>query len=73
MNIKTNAKTNAKGTLQIVAKGGGKQKTVNVDPAHSADQSHGDAAGTLALTLGLKWSDSITHTVSGDTHTFTWA
>lgn len=73
MNIKTTLKTDTnKGTQKILAKGGGKQKTVPATSNLSEAGNHGNAAGTLALILGLKWSDSITHTVDGDVHTFTW-
>lgn len=49
--IRTQYKTNNNGTGQILAKGGGKQRTVAFDPALSSDRNHGLAAGTLALVL----------------------
>lgn len=71
MNIRTTYKTNHNGTGQIVAKGGGKQRTVTYNPAWPSDRNHGHAAGTLALALGLQWSDGITHD-SGTSHVFEW-
>jgi hypothetical protein len=71
MKIVTKPKTNAKGDVQIVAKGGGKQKTVTVDPAHSEDRSHGSAAGDLGLVLGLEWHADVQHEANDDgSHTF---
>lgn len=64
MNITTVYKTNHNGTGQILAKGGGKQRTVEYDHALSADRNHGTAAGVLALALGLTWHDGITHDAS---------
>lgn len=74
MIIRTAATSNASGRSQIVAKGGGKQRTVSVDLSKSSDWNHGNAAGTLALALGLKWSDSIGHDSndSGTKHGFSW-
>jgi hypothetical protein len=69
--ITTTAKSTAKG-VSIVAKGKGKQRTVTADPAFSADQAHGEAAGTLALVLDLPWQDTIRHETDGDTHRFIW-
>lgn len=51
MKIDTVRKSNSKGTAQILAKGGGKQKTVNYDHEHSPSWNHGNAAGELALVL----------------------
>ena len=59
--IITKYKTNANGTGQILAKGGGKQRTTEYNPAESSDRNHGNAAGVLAQVLGLKWSDDIVH------------
>lgn len=75
MNIKTKYKTNANGTAQIVAKGNGKQKTVNVDHSKSLDWNHGNAAGTLALALEYPKHGDITHDSndSGTEHTFIWS
>lgn len=70
MNITTKHTSNASGRSQVIAKGGGKQRTVNVDPSKSADWNHGNAAGTLALVLGLKWSDGIQHTSHPSGHAF---
>lgn len=51
MNITTTYKTNASGTGQILAKGGGKQRTVAYDDSHSVNYNHGTAAGALVLAL----------------------
>lgn len=59
--ISTKHTSNANGTGQIVAKGGGKQRTVTYLHEFSADTNHGLAAGELASVLGLAWSESITH------------
>lgn len=50
--ITTTYKTNAKGTGQIVAKGGGKQRTINYDHSKSVRENHREAAGALAGRLG---------------------
>lgn len=72
MIIRTAYKTNAKGTSQITAKGGGHQRTVPFNPAWSTARNHGNAAGTLAQMLGLDWHDGIEHDSndSGSVHTF---
>lgn len=59
--ITTKHTSNANGRGQIVAKGGGKQRTVSYLHEHNSDVNHGLAAGELASVLGLVWSDSITH------------
>ena len=64
--IRTQYKTNANGGSQILAKGAGKQRTVGYDPSRSSDWNHGNAAGTLALVLGLDWHDSVEHDMSED-------
>lgn len=51
MRITTTLVHNNNGTPKIVAKGNGKQRTVNYDLSLSADRNHGLAAGTLALVL----------------------
>lgn len=61
MIIRTAYTTNAAGRGQIVAKGGGRQRTVAFDLSKTADWNHGAAAGTLALVLGLKYHDGIPH------------
>lgn len=66
MIVRTQYKTNASGRSQILAKGGGKQKTVSYDAARSSDWNHGNAAGALALVLGLSWHDGIEHDMSDD-------
>ena len=43
--------TNVNGTGKIVAKGHGKQRTVNYNPAMSSEWNHGAAAGTLLNVL----------------------
>lgn len=70
--IRTAYTTTATGASRIVAKGGGKQRTIPFDPAVSSDRNHGNAAGTLGLVLGLKWSDDIAHDSndSGTKHGF---
>lgn len=74
MNITTKHTSNAKGATVVVAKGAGRQRTVQSDPAKSPAWNAGNAAGTLGLALGLKWSDDVTHEVSegGGTHRFTF-
>ena len=49
MNITTTYKTNAAGTGQILAKSGGKQKTVSYDQTKSSAWNHGTAAGAFLL------------------------
>lgn len=70
--IRTEYKTNAKGRGQIVAKGGGVQRTTSVDQSKSSDWNHGHAAGVLALVLGWPWSGSVEHDSndSGTKHGF---
>lgn len=58
MNIKTAPHESGQ---KIVAKGGGKQRTVAIDSNKSSSWNHGNAAGTLALALGLEWSDEVSH------------
>lgn len=71
--ISTQFKSNASGRSQILAKGNGKQKTTNVDLSKSNDWNHGNAAGELALKLGLEWSDYVTHVEAPDSmHVFTF-
>jgi hypothetical protein len=72
--IRTSYQTNASGRSQILAKGGGKQRTVNYDDSKSSDWNHGNAAGTLALVLGLSWDDRIGHdsNESGTKHGFSF-
>ena len=72
--IRTQYRTNASGRSQILAKGGGKQRTVNFDASKSSDWNHGTAAGVLALALGLAWHDGIEHDQndSGTKHGFAW-
>lgn len=73
MSITTKNTSNASGRSQVIAKGGGKQRTVNVEQDKGYEWNHGNAAGVLALALGLKDGD-IVHTMSedGTQHTFTW-
>lgn len=71
--ITTKYKTNANGTGQILAKGGGKQRTVFTSPERNSDRNHGEAAAELAMVLGLEWHDGITHEVLEDgRHKFKW-
>lgn len=82
MNITTKYTTNVNGRSQIVAKGGGKQRTVSYDPSRSNDWNHGAAAGTLLRVhfgqVGQPALDdlmsNITHgsNDSGTVHTFTF-
>lgn len=64
--IRTAYKSNANGRGQILAKGLGKQRTVNLDLSKSNDWNHGHAAGVLALAAGLDWHDGIEHDQSDD-------
>ena len=61
MDIKTKHISNASGRGQVKATGAGRQRTVSWDHSKSNDWNHGNAAGTLALVLGLRWSDDIIH------------
>lgn len=71
MNITTKHKSNASGRGQVIAKGGGKQRTISWDHSVSADRNHGAAAGTLALALGLSDSPDISGVVKPDgSHVF---
>lgn len=54
------------GAARIVAKGGGKQRTVPFDHSRSMAENHGLAAGTLALVLGLSDQPDIGHDMSED-------
>lgn len=51
LNITTTYSANASGATIIVAKGHGKQRTVRSNPAMSADENHGAAAGALLNVL----------------------
>lgn len=64
MKIVTTYKTNANGRSQILAKGAGRQRTINFEDADSFPRNHGNAAGELGLALGLSWHDGITHEVT---------
>lgn len=64
--IHTKTTSNASGRSQVIAKGGGRQRTVSVDQSKSNDWNHGNAAGTLGLALGLTWRDGISHRQSDD-------
>lgn len=69
--ITTKYGSTATGAGRITAKGAGKQRTIPYSHARSAEQNHGDAAGTLALALGLTDHDGITHMGFNDgTHKF---
>lgn len=71
LNITTTLVHNDKGVAKIVAKGAGKQRTINYDHGVSHERNHGTAAGTLALALGLSDSPEIQHeTVDGRKHRF---
>ena len=71
MNITTKYTTTSTGAGRIVAKGGGKQRTLPYDHSASRERNHGLAAGELAKVLGLTWSDSVTHMGFNDgTHKF---
>lgn len=73
LTITTTYKTNDKGAGRITAKGDGKQRTQPYNHAMSPAQNHGDAAGTLALVLGLPSdsADICLHRDNGDaTHSF---
>lgn len=59
--ITTTYGSKANGAGKIVAKGGGRQRTVTYDPAVSKERNHGSAAGDVALLLGWKVDDEIVH------------
>ena len=63
--------SNANGRAQRIATGAGKQRTVSLDFSKSDDWNAGNAAGTLALVLGLKWHDGITvERIAGSAYRF---
>lgn len=70
MNIKTAPHPSGR---KIVAKGGGKQRTVEIDPERSQAYNHGAAAGTLLAAIGgFTAADTFTHEqVSETVHKFT--
>lgn len=79
MNITTRHTSNASGRGQVIAKGGGRQRTISWDHAKSADHNHGAAAGTLIRALNGRIGQPalddlmshIVHTVNDDgSHTF---
>lgn len=51
MNLTTTYSTKPNGAGKITAKGQGKQRSVNYDPALSVDANHGGAAGALLTVL----------------------
>ena len=63
---------------KIVAKGGGKQRTVEVDTTRSDSWNHGNAAGELARVLiqGDRARElaleGVTHVTKESTHVFTF-
>jgi hypothetical protein len=63
---------NVNGTPKVTARGAGRQKTIPFDLAVSSERNHGNAAGELALLLGLSWSNAIEHDSndSGTKHGF---
>jgi hypothetical protein len=65
---------NVNGTPKVLAKGAGKQRTTAWDLSKSTDWNHGNAAGALALVLGLEWHDGIGHDSndSGTKHGFSF-
>ena len=72
MNITTTLVHNDNGTPKVVAKGAGKQRTINYDHGVSHERNYGNAAGTLAAVFGWQADDNITHEfVSGRKHVFT--
>ena len=70
MQIRTEYRTNATGKGQILAKCRGSQRTVSYDHDHTPEWNHGNAAGVLALALGLAWSDEATHENLDGEHRF---
>lgn len=72
--IRTATTSNGSGRPQVIAKGGGKQRTVSVDLSKSSAWNHGNAAGVLGLVLGLEWHDGIGHDSndSGTKHGFSF-
>lgn len=65
MRIVTQYKTNANGRGQIVAKSGGKQKTISYDSVYSSETNHGHAAGAL---IAEKFPESIPAWQAGGEH-----
>lgn len=65
MKIRTEYVTNDKGVGKIVAKGGGKQRTVNYNHAATPAANHGHAAGALAVAHGKEYG-GVTITLSLD-------
>lgn len=57
--VTTTYKTNAKGTGQIVAKGAGRQKTLNYNHEKSISQNHGAAAAALVKMLHMPASQAM--------------
>lgn len=72
MKVVTRFTSNASGRNQVIAKGGGKQRTVSWEHAESVDWNHGAAAGTLLAAIGgYTANDPMTHVVNNDgSHTF---
>lgn len=69
--ITTKYNSSNTGAGRITAKGAGKQRTVPYRHGESAARNHGNAAGTLALALGLTYHEGITHMGFDDgTHKF---
>ncbi|HWV45305.1 MAG TPA: hypothetical protein VN039_04630 [Nitrospira sp.] len=70
--MRTIIRTSDNGNGKILAKGGGKQRTIASDPAKSNNWNHAIAAGTLASVLGLTWHPGIGHdsNESGTKHGF---
>lgn len=72
MNIRTRVTHTDSGSTKVKATGAGKQRTISYDHERSHDANMGEAAGTLALALGLDWHDGITHEQDGPVHVFTF-
>jgi hypothetical protein len=63
--ITTTVTSNKSGRAQVVAKGHGKQRTVNLDHALSDEQNRAAAAGTLLNVLADKRQQSMLRHPSG--------
>lgn len=53
--------SDGRGQVKAKCSARGKVRTISWEHADSRDRNHGNAAGTLALALGLPWSDEIQH------------
>jgi hypothetical protein len=78
--IRTQYATTLSGSGRILATIDGveghkrRQRTVKYDPTLSSARNHGNAAGVLALAVGLDWHNGIEHDSNDDgtRHGFAW-